>query len=113
MEFAKDQTVAVLTEKKEFVCLGKALVPSGSFKPGDTGLVIAPTSVFMQPGTYPRAWTKSDKIYPSKAEKKAKRKAAKPKSPRPAGRTERPAGKKSFGKPARRPDDRGRKKRYH
>ncbi len=113
MEFAKDQTVAVLTEKKEFVCLGRALVPSGSFKPGDTGLVIAPTSVFMQPGTYPRAWTKSDKVYPSKAEKKAKRKAAKPKSPRPQGRAERPAGRKSFGKPARRPDNRGRKKRYH
>jgi len=113
MEFAKDQTVAVLSEKKEFVCLGKALVPSGSFKPGDTGLVIAPTAVFMQPGTYPRTWTKSDKVYPSKAEKKAKRKAAKPKSPRPAGRTERPAGKKSFGRPARKPDVRGRKKRYH
>jgi len=113
MEFGKDQTVAVLSEKKEFVCLGRALVPSGSFKPGDTGLVIAPTTVFMQPGTYPRAWTKSDKVYPSKAEKKAKRKATKPKSPRPAGRTERPAGKKSFGRPARKPDDRGRKKRYH
>ncbi|MDD5143819.1 RNA-guided pseudouridylation complex pseudouridine synthase subunit Cbf5 [Methanoregula sp.] len=113
MEFAKDQTVAVLSEKKEFICLGKALVPSGSFSPGDTGLVIAPTTVFMQPGTYPRAWTKSDKVYPSKAEKKAKQKAAKPKSPRPAGRSGKPAGKKSFGRPARRPDNRGQKKRYH
>jgi tRNA pseudouridine55 synthase/H/ACA ribonucleoprotein complex subunit 4 len=60
-EFGKDQTVAVLSQKREFVCLGKALVPSSSFKPGDTGLVIAPTAVFMQPGTYPRGWTKSDK----------------------------------------------------
>jgi predicted rRNA pseudouridine synthase len=60
--FKKDQTVAVLSQKKEFVCLGRALVPSSSFKPGDTGLVIAPTTVFLLPGTYPRGWTKSGKI---------------------------------------------------
>jgi predicted rRNA pseudouridine synthase len=59
-EFKKDQTVAVLSQKKEFICLGKALVPSGSFKPGDTGLVVAPTTVFLTPGTYPRGWSKSD-----------------------------------------------------
>ena len=59
-EFKKDQTIAVLSQKKEFICLGKALVPSGSFKPGDTGLVIAPTTVFLPPGTYPRGWAKSD-----------------------------------------------------
>jgi tRNA pseudouridine55 synthase/H/ACA ribonucleoprotein complex subunit 4 len=52
--------VAVLSQKKEFICLGKALVPSVSFKPGETGLVIAPTTVFLPPGTYPRGWTKSD-----------------------------------------------------
>ena len=61
-EFKKDQTVAVLSQKKEFICLGRALVPSNSFKPGDTGLVIAPTTVFLPPGTYPRGWTKSDKV---------------------------------------------------
>ena len=66
MEFGKDQTVAVLSEKKEFVCLGQALVPSGSFRPGETGLVIAPTTVFMAPGTYPRGWTKSDKVFPKR-----------------------------------------------
>ena len=60
-EFKKDQTVAVLSQKKEFICLGRALVPSGSFKPGETGLVIAPATVFLPPGTYPRGWTKSDK----------------------------------------------------
>jgi tRNA pseudouridine55 synthase/H/ACA ribonucleoprotein complex subunit 4 len=59
-EFKKDQMVAVLSQKKEFICLGKALVPSVSFKPGETGLVIAPTTVFLPPGTYPRGWTKSD-----------------------------------------------------
>jgi len=61
-EFKKDQTVAVLSQKKEFICLGKALVSSGSFKPGETGLVIAPTTVFLLPGTYPRGWSKSDTV---------------------------------------------------
>jgi predicted rRNA pseudouridine synthase len=59
--FKKDQTVAVLSQKKEFICLGRALIPSSSFKPGATGLVIAPATVFMPPGTYPRGWTKSCK----------------------------------------------------
>jgi predicted rRNA pseudouridine synthase len=58
-EFKKDHTVTVLSQKKEFICLGRALVPSSSFKPGETGLVIAPATVFMLPGTYPRGWTKS------------------------------------------------------
>src|SRR5512136_1879030 len=48
-EFRKGDTVAVLSQKNEFVCLGRALVPSTSFKPGDTGLVIVPTTVFLQP----------------------------------------------------------------
>jgi predicted rRNA pseudouridine synthase len=60
-EFKKGQSVTVLSQKKEFVCLGRALVPSDSFKPGETGLVIAPTTVFLGPGTYPRGWTKSCK----------------------------------------------------
>jgi tRNA pseudouridine55 synthase/H/ACA ribonucleoprotein complex subunit 4 len=60
-EFKKDQPVAVLSQKKEFICLGRALIPSSSFKPGETGLVIAPATVFMPPGTYPRGWTKSCK----------------------------------------------------
>src|SRR5512136_1909177 len=60
-EFKKDQTVAVLSQKKEFICLGRALVPSSSFKPGDTGFVVAPTAVFMPPGTYRQGWTKSCK----------------------------------------------------
>ena len=60
-EFNKGQPVTVLSQKKEFVCLGRALVPSGSFKPGETGFVIAPTTVFLRPGTYPRGWTKSCK----------------------------------------------------
>jgi predicted rRNA pseudouridine synthase len=66
-EFKKDQTVAVLSQKNEFIGLGKALVPSNSFKPGDTGLVIKPTTVFMLPGTYTRGWKKSpDEVKPGK-----------------------------------------------
>ena len=57
-EFKKDQPVTVLSQKKEFVCLGRTLVPSSSFKPGQTGLMIAPTTVFLIPGTYSRGWTK-------------------------------------------------------
>jgi predicted rRNA pseudouridine synthase len=55
-EFKKDQTVAVLSRKKEFIGLGKSLVPSSSFTPGQPGLVVAMTTVFLQPGTYPRGW---------------------------------------------------------
>ena len=76
-EFTKDQTVAVLSQKNEFVCLGQALVPSTAFKPGDTGLVIKPTSVFMEPGTYPKGWTTSDK----EIVRKPRPKPAKPKEP--------------------------------
>jgi tRNA pseudouridine55 synthase/H/ACA ribonucleoprotein complex subunit 4 len=74
-EFKKDQTVAILSQKKEFICLGRALVPSSSFKPGETGLVIAPTAVFLPPGTYPRGWTKSDqgKIPDKKPNKNSKK----------------------------------------
>jgi predicted rRNA pseudouridine synthase len=61
MDFKKDQTVAVLSQKKEFICLGRALVASASFKPGETGLVIAPTTVFLPPGTYPKGWKTSCK----------------------------------------------------
>jgi predicted rRNA pseudouridine synthase len=105
-EFKKGDTVAVLSQKNEFVCLGKALVPSASFKPGDTGLVVAPTAVFLQPGTYPRGWTKSDKIFPEK-----KKPEIKP-VPIHAGRQE--AGRrKPYGKPGGKPDTRSRNKGYH
>jgi tRNA pseudouridine55 synthase/H/ACA ribonucleoprotein complex subunit 4 len=104
MPFEKGQTVAVLSQKQEFVCLGQALVPSASFKPGDTGLVIAPTTVFMAPGTYPRTWTKSDKIWPEKKKRK-KRPQTKPPG-RPGQRPDR----RQPGRSDRRPDNRFRKK---
>jgi tRNA pseudouridine55 synthase/H/ACA ribonucleoprotein complex subunit 4 len=111
MEFGKGQTVAVLSEKKEFVCLGQTLVPSASFKPGDTGLVIAPTAVFMAPGTYPRGWTKSDKVYPEK--KKGDRTRGKKPSSKPAGKQGWRPDRKPSGRSDRKPDDRGQRKRYH
>ena len=86
-EFKQDETVAILSKKREFVCLGKAMVPYTAFKPGDPGLVIAPTTVFLQPGTYPRGWTKSDKI--------------------------RVVGKKPAPKPDKKPERKFQKKRYH
>ncbi|MGA2161981.1 MAG: RNA-guided pseudouridylation complex pseudouridine synthase subunit Cbf5 [Methanoregula sp.] len=58
-EFKKDQIVAVLSQKREFVGLGKALAGSATLKPGKTGLFIAMTTVFLAPGTYPRGWKKA------------------------------------------------------
>jgi predicted rRNA pseudouridine synthase len=58
-EFKKDQPIAILSRKKEFVGLGKSLVPSSSFTPGQPGLVVAMTAVFLPPGTYPRDWKPS------------------------------------------------------
>ncbi|WP_292520978.1 RNA-guided pseudouridylation complex pseudouridine synthase subunit Cbf5 [Methanoculleus sp.] len=54
--FAKGETVAIMTGRGELVGLGKALVSSSGLKPGEPGLVIAPTTVLMRPGTYPRGW---------------------------------------------------------
>lgn len=54
--FAKGETVAIVTGRGELVGLGKGLVNSSALKPGEPGFVIAPTSVLMPPGTYPRGW---------------------------------------------------------
>lgn len=115
-EFAKDQTVAVLSQKREFVCLGTALVPSSAFKPGETGLVIRPTAVFMAPGTYPKGWTRSDKEIVRKPKAKEVKKTAVPhQKPRPAPgrRAERRPGPKPAHGSGRRPEGQFRKKRYH
>jgi predicted rRNA pseudouridine synthase len=56
--FQKKDIVAVYSKKEELICLGEAIVPSTSFRPGNHGLVIAPRAVFMAPGTYPRGWKK-------------------------------------------------------
>lgn len=55
-QFRKGDTVAVLSRAKEFVCLGRALIPSAEIRPGSTGLAIEPVAVFLKPGTYPKGW---------------------------------------------------------
>jgi predicted rRNA pseudouridine synthase len=57
-EFRRGDQVAILTGKNELISIGEALVHSSSFRPGETGLVAAPRTVFMRPGTYPRLWKK-------------------------------------------------------
>ena len=54
--FAKGETVAIVPERGELVGLGKGLVNSSALKPGEPGFVVAPTTILMQPGTYPRGW---------------------------------------------------------
>jgi predicted rRNA pseudouridine synthase len=63
--FKKDDSVALVSRKREFVGLGRALLSSADFSPGKPGFVVAPVAVFLKPGTYPRGWEK-------KAEKKEK-----------------------------------------
>lgn len=55
--YRRDALVAITTEKNELVCIGKALVSSEEYKPGDTGLVAAPLAVVMKRGTYEKGWT--------------------------------------------------------
>ena len=59
-EFGKGDAVAVMTRGGKLVALGEALVASSGFSPGDSGLVIAPRTVFMKPGTYPRGWKRKE-----------------------------------------------------
>jgi len=54
--FGKGETVAIVTQRGELVGLGKALIGSPALKPGEPGFVVAPTTVLMRPGTYPRGW---------------------------------------------------------
>jgi len=59
--FRKDDLVAIITRAGEFVCLGRGIVSSTEFRPGDTGIVVSPHTVFMRPGTYPKGWKKHTK----------------------------------------------------
>lgn len=54
--YKKNARVAVMTEKGELVCIGKAIVSSEDFGRSDTGLVIRPEIVIMEPGTYEKGW---------------------------------------------------------
>jgi predicted rRNA pseudouridine synthase len=54
--FHRRDLVVMKTRTGEFIGIGEALTDSSKFKPGDNGLVIAPRTVFMTPGTYPKGW---------------------------------------------------------
>jgi predicted rRNA pseudouridine synthase len=54
--FQKNEMVAIKTTAGEFIGIGEALQNSATFRPGDNGLVIAPRTVFMRPGTYAKGW---------------------------------------------------------
>ena len=110
-EFRQGDTVSVLSQKNEFICLGKALVSSASFRPGDTGLVIAPETVFMQPGTYPRGWTKSGKVFLEK--RNGEKKPEKKQMQKPPGRTTESANRGFRPKPGPGTGRKPHKKRYH
>jgi tRNA pseudouridine55 synthase/H/ACA ribonucleoprotein complex subunit 4 len=56
--FAAKDPVGVFTGKGELVAVAEALLESGKFRPGSTGLVAVPRAVFMGQGTYPRGWRK-------------------------------------------------------
>lgn len=112
-EFAKGQTVAVLSQKNEFVCLGRALAASSEIKPGDTGLVITPSAVFMPPGTYQKGWTTSDKEHIKKPKKeKVRTKEPEKKDGRSPDRNVRSGQKPQFSRTPKR-SGRPAKKRYH
>ncbi|MCP1714258.1 putative rRNA pseudouridine synthase [Methanocalculus alkaliphilus] len=60
--FAKGGTVAFMTEAGEFVGLGTARIGSDRCKPGKHGIVARPKSNLMDPGRYPRGWTKKSRV---------------------------------------------------
>jgi predicted rRNA pseudouridine synthase len=57
--FDRGATVVMVTAKGELIGLGRSLVSSREAETMTHGLVVAPSSVFMQPGTYPKGWKKA------------------------------------------------------
>ncbi len=58
-EFGKGTVVVLTTSCGELVALGRPLVSSKEAGPLTCGLIISPSTVFMEPGTYPRGWKKA------------------------------------------------------
>ncbi|HUK92534.1 MAG TPA: RNA-guided pseudouridylation complex pseudouridine synthase subunit Cbf5 [Methanomicrobiales archaeon] len=56
--FLTGDPVGIFTQRCELVAIAQARVGSDALRPGTTGLVASPRVVFMDPGTYPRGWTK-------------------------------------------------------
>jgi H/ACA ribonucleoprotein complex subunit 4 len=57
--FDRGATVVMVTGNGELIGLGRSLVSSADAGTMTRGLVVAPSSVFMEPGTYPRGWKKA------------------------------------------------------
>lgn len=53
---SKGDTVAIFTLKGELVAIGKAQMSSEEMVREPKGIAVTITRVFMEPGTYPRAW---------------------------------------------------------
>ena len=105
--YKRDSKVAVITEKGELVCIGKALISSEEYKPGDTGLVVAPQAVVMKRGTYEKGWIKKPYDPDKKKEKKVvlKPKPQPKSSPQSPPKTQfKPAAEKSSEYPAKTPE---------
>ncbi len=58
--YKRDALVAVMTEKDELVCIGRAIKSSEEYKPGDTGIVLNLEAVIMEKGNYEKGWTKKE-----------------------------------------------------
>jgi H/ACA ribonucleoprotein complex subunit 4 len=58
-EFGKGVPVLLTTSRGEIVALGRTLVSSKEAGPLKNGLIISPSTVFLEPGTYARGWKKA------------------------------------------------------
>jgi H/ACA ribonucleoprotein complex subunit 4 len=59
-KFGKDKTVALLSLKGELVAVGKAMESTEDIMRAKKGIVVKTDKVFMEPGTYPRMWKKTE-----------------------------------------------------
>lgn len=59
--FERGVRIVLLSTRGELVALGQTLVTSREAESLGHGLVVAPQTVFMEPGTYPRGWKKGSR----------------------------------------------------
>lgn len=59
-KFGKDKTVAMMSLKGELVAVGQSLESTEDIMRAKNGFVVKADKVFMEPGTYPRGWKKSE-----------------------------------------------------
>lgn len=59
-KFGKGRPVAMMSLKGELVAIGRSLEATEDIMRAKKGFVVAADKVFMEPGTYPRGWKKSE-----------------------------------------------------